>query len=255
MTISTSNRRAGPYLGDGNQRDFPFAFKVFQAEDVRAYVADGKRGTERALAYGSDYRVTLHPDQETRPGGLLTLTAALAVGDKLAINSKTDIVQSKVFTNQGGFYPVLLNDALDLLTVICQELQAQLARAMLAPVNATVTPSFPLPDAKKYLRWSDDGQTLINDPLDVDAIYHRLNAFEASVNASIGRMEQKLEAAQVQQLLEQARKLAEDLKQIDVARLLALEGRINNTIAELRALVATYDARIQRNTILALAGL
>ena len=255
MTISTSNRRAGPYLGDGSQREFPFTFKVFKAEDVRAYVADGRLGTERALAYGSDYRVTLNSEQETRPGGLLTLTAALAVGDKLAINSKTDIVQSKVFTNQGGFYPVLLNDALDLLTVICQELQAQLARAMLAPVNATVTPSFPLPDAKKYLRWSDDGSTLVNDAFDVDAIYHRLNAFEASVNASIGRMEQKLEAAQVQQLLEQARKLAEDLKQIDVARLLALEGRINNTIAELRALVATYDARIQRNTILALAGL
>lgn len=255
MTISTSNRRAGPYLGDGNQREFPFAFKVFSAEDVRAYVADGRLGTERALAYGSDYRVTLNPEQETRPGGLLTLTAALAVGDKLAINSKTDIVQSKVFTNQGGFYPVLLNDALDLLTVICQELQAQLARAMLAPVNATVTPSFPLPDAKKYLRWSDDGSTLVNDAFDVDAIYHRLNAFEASVNTTIARLENKLEQTQVQELLAQAKQLAEDLKQIDVARLLALEGRINNTIAELRALVATYDTRIQRNTILALAGL
>ena len=254
MTISTSNRRAGPYLGDGIQREFPFTFKVFSAEDVRAYVAD-RQGRERALTYNTDYRVTLHPDQETRPGGLLTLTAALAVGDKLAINSKTDIVQSKVFTNQGGFYPVLLNDALDLLTVICQELQAQLARAMLAPVNATVTPSFPLPDAKKYLRWSDDGSTLVNDAFDVDAIYHRLNAFEASVNASIGRMEQKLEAAQVQQLLEQARKLAEDLKQIDVARLLALEGRINNTIADLRTQIAAYDERINQNRILALAGL
>ena len=254
MTISTSNRRAGPYLGDGTQREFPFTFKVFNAGDVRAFVADSQ-GRERALTYGADYRVTLHDNQEAHPGGQLTLTVALAAGEKLAIGSQTAIVQSKVFTNQGGFYPVLLNDALDLLTVICQELQAQLARAMLAPVNATVTPSFPLPDAKKYLRWSDDGQTLINDPLDVDAIYHRLNSFEASVNASIGRMEQKLEAAQVQQLLEQARKLAEDLKQIDVARLLALEGRINNTIAELRALVDTYDARIQRNTILALAGL
>jgi hypothetical protein len=164
-------------------------------------------------------------------------------------------VQEKTFTNQGGFYPTLLNDGFDLLTVICQELQAQLARAMLAPVNATVTPSFPLPDAKKYLRWSDDGQTLVNDAFDVDAIYSRIAAFENNVNTTIGRMEQKLEAAQVQQLLEQARKLAEGLKQIDVARLLALEGRINNTIAELRALVATYDARIQRNTILALAGL
>lgn len=255
MTISTSNRRAGPYLGDGIQREFPFAFKVFSAEDVRAYVADGKRGTERALTYNTDYRVTLHPDQETRPGGLLTLTAALAVGDKLAINSKTDIVQSKVFTNQGGFYPVLLNDALDLLTVICQELQAQLARAMLAPVNATVTPSFPLPDAKKYLRWSDDGSTLVNDAFDVDAIYSRIAAFENSVNTTIVRLENKLEQTQVQELLAQAKQLAEDLKQIDVARLLALEQRINNTTAELRALVATYDDRIKQNNILALAGL
>lgn len=255
MTISTSNRRAGPYLGDGIQREFPFAFKVFNAGDVRAYVADGKRGTERALAYGSDYRVTLHPDQETRPGGLLTLTAALAVGDKLAINSKTDIVQSKVFTNQGGFYPALLNDALDLLTVICQELQAQLARAMLAPVNATVTPSFPLPDAKKFLRWSDDGSTLVNDAFDVDAIYSRIAAFENSVNTTIVRLENKLEQTQVQELLAQAKQLAAELKQIDVARLLALEQRINNTTAELRALVATYDDRIKQNNILALAGL
>lgn len=255
MTISTSNRRAGPYLGDGIQREFPFTFKVFSAEDVRAYVADGRLGTERALAYGSDYRVTLNPEQETRPGGLLTLTAALAVGDKLAINSKTDIVQSKVFTNQGGFYPVLLNDALDLLTVICQELQAQLARAMLAPVNATVTPSFPLPDAKKFLRWSDDGSTLVNDAFDVDAIYSRIAAFENSVNTTIVRLENKLEQTQVQELLAQAKQLAEDLKQIDVARLLALEGRINNTTAELRALVATYDDRIKQNNILALAGL
>lgn len=254
MTISTSNRRAGPYLGDGIQREFPFAFKVFSAEDVRAYVAD-RQGRERALTYNTDYRVTLHPDQETRPGGLLTLTAALAVGDKLAINSKTDIVQSKVFTNQGGFYPVLLNDALDLLTVICQELQAQLARAMLAPVNATVTPSFPLPDAKKFLRWSDDGSTLVNDAFDVDAIYHRLNAFEASVNASIGRMEQKLDATQVQDLLTQAKQLAAELKKVDIARLLAIEQRLNAAIADLRAQVAAYDERINQNRILALAGL
>jgi hypothetical protein len=254
MTISTSNRRAGPYLGDGSQTAFPFTFKVFNAGDVRAFVADSQ-GRERALTYGADYRVTLHDNQEAHPGGQLTLTVALATGEKLAIGSQTAIVQEKTFTNQGGFYPTLLNDGFDLLTVICQELQAQLARAMLAPVNATVTPSFPLPDAKKYLRWSDDGQTLINDPLDVDAIYHRLNAFEASVNASIGRMEQKLEAAQVQQLLEQARKLAEDLKQIDVARLLALEGRINNTIADLRTQIAAYDERINQNRILALAGL
>ena len=254
MTISTSNRRAGPYLGDGTQREFPFTFKVFNAGDVRAFVADSQ-GRERALTYGADYRVTLHGNQEAHPGGQLTLTVALATGEKLAIGSQTAIVQEKTFTNQGGFYPTLLNDGFDLLTVICQELRAQLARAMLAPVNATVTPSFPLPDAKKFLRWSDDGSTLVNDAFDVDAIYHRLNAFEASVNASIGRMEQKLDATQVQDLLTQAKQLAAELKKVDIARLLAIEQRWNAAIADLRAQVAAYDERINQNRILALAGL
>ena len=88
MTISTSNRRAGPYLGDGSQTAFPFTFKVFNAGDVRAFVADSQ-GRERALTYGADYRVTLHDNQEAHPGGQLTLTVALATGEKLAIGSQT----------------------------------------------------------------------------------------------------------------------------------------------------------------------
>ena len=89
----------------------------------------------------------------------------------------------------------------------------------------------------------------------MDAIYHRLNAFEASVNASIGRMEQKLDATQVQDLLAQAKQLAAELKKVDIARLLAIEQRLNTAIAELRAQVAAYDERINQNRILALAGL
>ena len=254
MTISTSNRRAGPYLGDGSQTAFPFTFKVFAAGDVRAYVADSQ-GKERALTYGADYRVTLHDNQEARPGGQLALTVALATGEKLAIGSQTAIVQEKTFTNQGGFYPTLLNDGFDRLTVICQELQAQLARAMLAPVNATVTPSFPLPDAKKYLRWSDDGQTLVNDAFDTDALYRQLETFETSVKTTIARLEQKLDATQVQDLLTQAKQLAAELKKVDIARLLAIEQRLNAAIAELRAQVTAYDERINQNRILALAGL
>ncbi|MFC2752089.1 MAG: hypothetical protein ACFN9G_01865 [Cardiobacterium sp.] len=66
MTISTSNRRAGPYLGDGNQREFPFTFRVFKAEDVRAFVAD-TQDKERALAYGTDYRVAPAPRTKKPP--------------------------------------------------------------------------------------------------------------------------------------------------------------------------------------------
>lgn len=254
MTISTSNRRAGPYLGDGRQTTFPFTFKVFAPGDVRAFVAD-QQGKERALTYGADYRVTLNDNQEARPGGQITLNQALATGEKLAISSQTAIVQEKAFTNQGGFYPVLLNNALDLLTVICQELQAQLARAMLAPVNSTVTPSFPLPDAKKFLRWSDDGSTLVNDTLDVEKLYQDIENFKNNVHNTIAQLEQKLDATQVQQLLEQTRKLTEDLKKVDVARLLAAEKRVNDAIAEMRALITTYDERIKQNYTLALAGL
>ena len=40
MTISSTNRKAGPYSGNGLSTVFPFAFKVFTPDDLRVTSAD-----------------------------------------------------------------------------------------------------------------------------------------------------------------------------------------------------------------------
>lgn len=156
MTISTSNRRAGPYLGDGIQREFPFTFKVFSAEDVRAYVAD-PQGGENELA-ATAYRITLSPNQETRPGGVLHLNEPLATDNRLTLISAMPVMQPMVFTNQGGFFPDLLNAALDRLTIYVQQLEEIVARCMVGSVNGSGRlPPLPVPVGQHFLRWSSDG--------------------------------------------------------------------------------------------------
>ena len=101
MTISTSNRRAGPYLGDGSQTAFPFAFKVFNAGDVRAFVADSQ-GSESALA-ATAYSVALHPDQEARPGGALAAEGQdNSVSNRTSLD-KVDGISFTTFKNSDAF--------------------------------------------------------------------------------------------------------------------------------------------------------
>ena len=185
MTISTSNRRAGPYLGDGTQTAFPFNFKVFAAGDVRAFVANAQ-GSETELA-AQDYRVTLHPDQETRPGGVLQLHNPLDTGNKLAIISAMPVTQPVVFTNQGGFYPTIINDSLDRLTICVQQLEETVSRCMVGTVNSgTKLPPLPAPLANNFLRWNADGTKIENHDIGVDTIRADINSLKTAVSGLSG---------------------------------------------------------------------
>lgn len=232
MTISTSNRRAGPYLGDGTQREFPFTFKVFNAGDVRAFVADSQ-GRERALTYGADYRVTLHDNQEAHPGGLLRLNEALATDHKMAIISAMAIAQPVVFTNQGGFYPSVLNDSLDRLTINMQQLEEILSRCMVGSVNSSGgLPPLPMPVGQNFLRWSSDGTKIENYDIGVDGIKSDIASLKTAVSALTGGGEalaiyQKIEAlsSKLEDLTnESSRKLNQYAAYMKKTRTLALAG-------------------------------
>lgn len=231
MTISTSNRRAGPYLGDGNQRDFPFAFKVFSAEDVRAYVADAQ-GNESELA-ATAYRITLNSNQENRPGGVLHLTEPLSAGHKMTIISAMAVMQPMVFTNQGGFFPDLLNEALDRLTIYIQQLEEIAARCMVGSVNGSGRlPPLPVPVGQHFLRWSSDGTKIENYDIGVDGIKSDIASLKTAVSALSGGGEalaiyQKIEAlsSKLEDLTnESSRKLNQYAAYMKKTRTLALAG-------------------------------
>lgn len=121
MTISSTNRKAGPYAGNGSSTVFPFSFKVFSASDL--YVTrTSSEGAVVVLDLGTDFTVSLNANQDDNPGGTVTLSAALESGYSLTVTSDIQPLQPVEFTNLGGFYPRIINDALDRLTILVQQL-------------------------------------------------------------------------------------------------------------------------------------
>ena len=138
MAISTETRRSDRYACDGVQTVFSFAFKVFEADEVGVIVsADGE--TETTLS-PELYNVSLNGDQDNSPGGSVTLLTAPTAGSVLVVVSDVDYTQPIVFTNQGGFYPELLNEGYDRAIILTQQLKEQLDRTLVVPVTSEKTP-------------------------------------------------------------------------------------------------------------------
>lgn len=138
MTISSQSRKAGPFTGNGSTTAFPFAFKVFQASDVYVVRAN-TAGVESVLTSGTDYTVTLNANQNSNPGGTVTLTSALATNFKLVITSAVPNLQPVDITNNGGFYPKVINDALDRVTIMVQQTAQEASRGIKLPITSSLT--------------------------------------------------------------------------------------------------------------------
>lgn len=138
MAISTETRRSDRYACDGVQTAFPFAFKVFKADEIGVIVSpDGE--TETTLS-SELYTVSLNEDQDNDPGGVVNLLTAPADGTILVVVSNVAYKQQIVFTNQGGFYPELLNEGYDRLTILTQQLKEHLDRTITVPPTSPTSP-------------------------------------------------------------------------------------------------------------------
>ena len=147
MTISSTTRIAGPYIGNGTATVFAFTFKVFAAADLDVVRLNTSNGAEAVLVLNSDYSVTLNGDQNSNPGGSITLLAgALATGFKLTITSDIANLQPTDLTNQGGFYPEVITDSFDRSTIQIQQMSEDVGRSLKAPLSDG-TPDMELPTA------------------------------------------------------------------------------------------------------------
>lgn len=148
MTISSQTREAGPFVGNGTTTVFPFAFKVFQASDLYVVRLVTATGVQSTLVSGTDYTVSINSDQNASPGGTVTLIGlALATGYTLTLTSQIAPLQAVNLTNAGGFYPSVINDALDRLTIFVQQLISSISRSLRFPLSDPTTISNQLPGA------------------------------------------------------------------------------------------------------------
>ena len=161
MTISSTTRIAGPFVGTGSASVFPFTFKVFAASDLDVIRLNSSTGVETTLVLTTDYTVTLNGNQNTNPGGSVTLVAgALASGFTLTITSDIANLQPTDLTNQGGFYPEVITDSLDRATIQIQQMAEDVGRSVKAPLSDG-TVNMELPNAtnraSKYLVFDANG--------------------------------------------------------------------------------------------------
>lgn len=165
MTISSNVRKAGPFTGNGTASAFPFYFKVFQASDLLVVKLTISSSIETTLALTTDYTVTLNSDQDSNPGGTVTLVAgALATGFTLTITSDIGNLQPTDLTNQGGFYPEVIEDSLDRATIQIQQLAEEANRALTLPLStpSSVSTELPPPQANYLIAWNEDADGLQN---------------------------------------------------------------------------------------------
>ena len=139
MTIqNTTIRKAGPSQGNGVTTVFPFTFKVFTATDILVTYLDAL-GVESVLVLSTNYTVSLNADQNTSPGGSVTLLVAPATATYITLTSQVTNTQNLSLTNSGGFYPQSINDALDRTVIQVQQLAEVVSRCIVVAVSSTQT--------------------------------------------------------------------------------------------------------------------
>jgi hypothetical protein len=166
LTISSTTRIAGPFVGNGTASVFPFTFKVFAAADLDVIRLATSTGVETTLVLNSDYTVSLNGNQNTNPGGSVTLSAgALASGFTLTITSDIANLQPTDLTNQGGFYPEVITDSLDRATIQIQQMADDLTRSIKTPISDGLSLNMELPTAavraNSFLAFDSTGEPTV----------------------------------------------------------------------------------------------
>jgi len=145
VTITSANRKAGPFLGNGVTTAFPFSFKVFKKEDVLVTFTSTS-GVDADLVLDSDYSVVLNSNQDNNPGGTIIYPISgtiLQIGEKLTLTGDLDYTQPTDLPNPGPFFAQVVEDALDRAEIQIQQVKEITDRAI--KISVSDTPLAPLP--------------------------------------------------------------------------------------------------------------
>ena len=140
MAINTTTRQTTAFTSGNN---FAFGFKVYEVGDVKVIQIQTSNGAETVLTITTHYTVTLNDDQNANPGGTVTLVSSgspqnLATGYNIVITSKVQPLQQTEITNQGGFFPEVINDVLDKAAILDQQQQSVIDKTIRFPLTQTV---------------------------------------------------------------------------------------------------------------------
>jgi len=160
MTVPVSTNKIS-YAGDGTTTVFAYPFKIFNDVDLVVVIRDAD-GNETTKTLGADYTVS---GAGSDSGGNVTMTTAPASGETLVIYRDMAITQETDYVEGDPFPASAHENALDKLTMICQQLDAMMNRAVVGKVSTdwdSIDTRLPDPVAGLAIGWNDAADALMN---------------------------------------------------------------------------------------------
>ena len=127
MSVPNEISAAGPYIGNGLQREFPFTFPILDTQHVAVYlngaiVSDG---------------FSVEPVEGG--GGVVVFSDPPPSGHIVMILRNVPITQLTDIQNHTAFLPEVIETMADKLTMICQQLREILSRVVTVPPGVDST--------------------------------------------------------------------------------------------------------------------
>ncbi|MEH3125573.1 hypothetical protein [Agrobacterium cavarae] len=127
MTVSSEVSTAGPFFGNGSVKTFPYAFKILDEKHIRVvFISTLGDVSDLSLANG-DYTVT---GVGNEAGGNVVKATPLLTGQTLTIVRRLPLTQDTSLENQGAYYPEVVEQRFDLLTMQIQSVQETTERSL-----------------------------------------------------------------------------------------------------------------------------
>lgn len=154
MSITNTTLTSPTYNGNGSTTAFATGFQFISNSDLKVTLTNSS-GVPTVKTLTTHYTVT---GAGNPSGGTVTMLTAPATGEKLNIESNVTIDQQTDYVEGGSFAASTHETALDKLTKISQQLQAQVDRSLQLPVvNQSIDPTTNTATANYLLRINSAG--------------------------------------------------------------------------------------------------
>ena len=200
MSVYTSNSKAGPYIADGDQRMFPFNFAYFEDAHVSVYRGEVKIPQDEYLV---ERPAGYNPETGDIEGGSIVFFKPPTGGTRITILREVPATQETDIQNSTAFYPEIMEDGLDKLTMLCQQIAEVLGRCVKVDVGSTTKPEDLIDmifGAKDMALTAAEGATNANAAasaalLTISTIWAEITGNDASAQEALEALKQAFEAA------------------------------------------------------------
>lgn len=164
MTISTTPNRTIT-SGDGGVTAFTFPYLFFANDDLTVILKVDSTGVETTKTITTHYTIT---GAGVAAGGTVTMLTPPAIGETLVILREEQFTQGLDLVENDPFPSDSVEQQFDTLTMLLQQLNERVGRALYIPVSdaSGAATALPAPAISKVLAWDATGLALENKATD-----------------------------------------------------------------------------------------